>query len=75
MFDYLDACTWQEKIAISDELKELYNKVLKNENDAFTARQRNEISGAAYDGKIYALGILQATFEILHIPYDAGLQF
>lgn len=75
MFNYLDTCTWQEKAAISDELKALYNTVLRNEQESFSYRLEDKISAAAYDGRIYALGILQAAFEALHIPYEEGRLF
>jgi hypothetical protein len=77
-FKYLEESTWQEKDAIANELKAMYNGILEDEQKCYAQTMRHEKSTKAkhnYFEAVQRLGTIQGIFETLHIDYECGKKF
>lgn len=79
MFKYFEESTRQEREAIADELKALYNGILEDERETFAtlynSKRKTPAQKQAYFEAVQRVGTIQTVFEILHIEYEAGQPF
>lgn len=82
-FQYLESSTQQEKDEVEFSLKTMYNQLLEDENERFMqVFLFGSIPNDAYykarenhRESVGKLAAIQGVFEILHIPYEAGVRF
>lgn len=77
-FQYLEESTWQERDAIANELKAMYNGILTDEEECYARTMRNEKSTKAkqeYFEAVQRLGTIQGIFDTLHIDFECGKKF
>lgn len=77
-FKYLEESTWQEREAIANELKAMYNGILQDEQECFVPAMREKRGSKArqrYFESVQRLGTIQGVFDTLHIEYEDGKMF
>jgi len=77
-FKYLEESTQQEREAIANELKAMYNGILTDEEECYALTMRNERSTKAkqnYFEAVQRLGTIQGIFDTLHIDFECGKMF